>query len=236
MPPEPHTLSDRPHGVVIPAYEAARALPGVIAGLLPWLDAGRILVVDDGSRDGTSAAAERADVHVLRHRENRGKGAALATGLLHARDVLRWEWAVTLDADGRHAPEDLRGFLSAVPGPRTGVLAGARERRGSGMPWHRRLSNASATWLVSRLAGTPVFDAQCGYRAYRLDLCGSLPASGGFEWEPQALVLAARGGWNIERIPVHTVYAGGENLMDLVRDSLRFLRMVFGKGGLAWTR
>jgi glycosyltransferase involved in cell wall biosynthesis len=238
MLPEPLPLRDRPHGVLIPAYQAAGSLPGVLRGLAARLPPGNILVVDDGSRDGTAAAAERADVHVLRHRENRGKGAALMTGLGHARDILGWEWAVTMDADGQHAVEDLDGFLAAVPGPRTGLLAGTRTRAGSGMPWHRRFSNASTTGLVSRLAGRPVFDAQCGYRAYRLELAGILPPSGRFEWESQALILAARGGWDIESVPVRTVYAGEGSHMDLFRDTARFLRMALRMtgGGRAWTR
>jgi glycosyltransferase involved in cell wall biosynthesis len=238
MHPAPLPLRHRPHGVVIPAYQAAGSLPGVLQGLARRAAGIPVLVVDDGSRDGTSAAAEHADVPLLRHRENRGKGAALMTGLIHARDVLGWEWAITLDADGQHAAEDLDGFLSAAPDVRTGILAGTRTRRGSGMPWHRRFSNASTTGLVSRLAGRPVFDAQCGYRAYRLELAGILPPSGRFEWESQALILAARAGWGIESVPVRTVYAGEGSHMDLARDTLRFLRMALrlSVGGLAWTR
>ncbi len=198
-----------------------------------------ILVVDDGSTDGTAAIVQARAAHnvvLLRHPGNRGKGAALMTGLRHARDVLGWEWAVTLDADGQHDPADLEDFLSTIPGVCTGILAGARSRRGTAMPWHRRFSNASTTWLISRLAGKPVFDAQCGYRAYRLDLAAILPDAGRFEWEARALVLAARAGWEIERVPVSTVYGDQGSHMDLYRDTLRFLRMVFGRGGMAWTR
>jgi glycosyltransferase involved in cell wall biosynthesis len=236
-------LRYRPHGVLIPAYEAARTLPRVLEGLRPYLAADSILVVDDGSGDATASVAERAGASVLRHPENRGKGAALMTGLLHARDVLGWEWAITMDADGQHDPADLDGFLSAIHGARTGILAGARARRGTGMPWHRRFSNATTTGLVSWLAGRPVFDAQCGYRAYRLELAAILPPSGRFEWESQAMILAARGGWEIEKIPVRTVYADEGSHMDLIRDTLRFVRMAvamsftsLGRGGPAWTR
>jgi glycosyltransferase involved in cell wall biosynthesis len=227
------SLGARVTGVLVPAYEAGRSLPRVLDGLLPLLGAGRLLVVDDGSSDGTAAAAAARGVPVVRHAENRGKGAALMTGLLHARDALGWEWAVTMDADGQHDPRDLDGFLGAAPGSRTGILVGTRARKGTGMPWHRRFSNASTTWLVSRLAGKHVFDAQCGYRAYRLELGGILPLSGRFEWESQALIVAARAGWEIEKVPVRTVYAGEGSHMDLVRDTWRFLRMA---GRLAWTR
>jgi glycosyltransferase involved in cell wall biosynthesis len=231
QPPTP--LRQRPHGVLIPAYNAAASLPRVLDGLAAHVPMEDVLVVDDGSRDGTVECARARGARLVQHPENRGKGAALATGLLHARDLLGWEWAVTLDADGQHSPEDLDGFLDARPGPATGILAGARERRDTAMPWHRRFSNASTTRLVSRLAGAAVFDAQCGFRAYRLELAGILPRSGRFEWESRALILAARAGWGIERVPVRTIYAGEGSHMRLVTDTLRFLGMA---GRLAWTR
>lgn len=226
-------LRARPHGIVIPAYEASGTLPRVLDALVPLVGAPRILVVDDGSTDGTSDAAAKRGVPVLRHPVNRGKGGALMTGLLHSRDHLGWEWAVTLDADGQHHPGDLEGFLAARPVRSTGMLAGARARRGTGMPWHRRFSNASTTWIVSRLAGRPVHDAQCGYRAYRLELAAILPREGRFDWESRALVLASRAGWDIERVPVRTVYTGEGSHMNLARDTLRFLCMAVE---LAWTR
>lgn len=233
-------LGDRPHGVVIPAYKAAARLPGVIGGLAPWFAPTSIVVVDDGSGDGTAEAAEALGVTVVRHAENRGKGTALMTGLLEAKHARNWDWAITLDADGQHDPRDLDGFLGARPLRDTAILVGARARAGTAMPWHRRFSNASTTWLVSRLAGRPVHDAQSGYRAYRLDLVDRsdlLEREGRFEWESRALIRAARAGFGIEKVSVRTVYGDQGSHMDLWRDSLRFLRMAarsFKEN--AWTR
>jgi glycosyltransferase involved in cell wall biosynthesis len=232
----PQPLRSRPHGLVIPAYNAGRSLGSVLEALQVAAPNLPILAVDDGSSDDTAACASARGALVVRHAVNCGKGAALMTGLTHARDALGWEWAITLDADGQHDAADLEGFFSATPAARTGILAGVRRRRGTAMPWHRRFSNASTTWLVSRLAGAPVFDAQCGYRAYRLDLVSGLPDAGRFEWEAAALILAARGGWGIEPVPVRTLYGEYGSHMDLFRDTLRFLRMAFGPGGMAWTR
>jgi glycosyltransferase involved in cell wall biosynthesis len=210
-----------------------------LEGLRDTVPGTPIVVVDDGSSDSTAdvaAAYSSSGVHVVRHTENRGKGAALMTGLTYARDTLGLEWVITLDADGQHLPDDLEGFLSASPLQTTGILAGVRQRQGTPMPWHRRFSNASTTWLISRLAGVPVFDAQCGYRAYRLELTAILPPVGRFEWESQAMIVAARRGWAIEPVPVKTIYSGEGSHMNLVRDTLRFLRMAFGPRGMAWTR
>jgi len=214
-----------PHGVVIPAYQAAKSLPVVIRALASYVAPARILVVDDGSTDGTAEAAEALGVTVVRHQANRGKGAALMTGLTHARETQGWQWALTMDADGQHDPRDLEGFLSRRPDEKTGIVVGARARAGTAMPWHRRFSNASTTWLVSRFAGTPVHDAQSGYRAYRLDLLPLLDRDGRFEWESQALIRAARAGCGIEKVPVRTVYGDQGSHMDLWRDSIRFLKM-----------
>ncbi len=101
------------------------------------------------------------------------------------------------------------------------------------MPWHRRFSNAVSTWIVERLAGGPVFDAQCGFRAYRLDRVDQYPREGRFEWESQALILCRRLGLDVESVPIRTVYSGQGSHMRIGRDTLRFLRMA---GRLAWMR
>jgi glycosyltransferase involved in cell wall biosynthesis len=224
-------LRDRSIGAVIPAYEAAGTLAGVLKGMARSLPPERILVVDDGSSDATAEIAGTLGVSFLRHERNRGKGSALMSGFLQARR-LDWEWILTVDADGQHAPEDVEGFLDCRPGEGTGILVGRRVRSGS-MPLHRRFSNAFTTWMVSRLAGRPVFDAQSGFRAYRAELADWLPREGRFEWESQALVICSRRGYGVEAVPVRTLYRGAGSHMRLGRDTWRFLRMA---GRLAWTR
>ena len=218
-------------GAVIPSFQASASLPSVLDGLLRFLTPDQILVVDDGSTDSTFEAAVAKGVFCLRHETNRGKGSALMSGLLHAVRC-GWQWAITLDADGQHSMEDLEKFLAAQPASRTGLLVGCRERSRTAMPLHRRFSNVFTTWLVSRMAGGPVFDAQSGFRAYRLDLVEAYPREGCFEWEAQALILCRRRGFDVEAIPIHTIYSGQGSHMRLGRDTLRFLRMY---GRQAWT-
>jgi glycosyltransferase involved in cell wall biosynthesis len=226
-------------GVLIPAYEAAACLGATLAAVLAKIGPDRVAVIDDGSRDGTAAVAEGSGVRCLRHGTNRGKGAALMTGLLWARER-GWEWAVTMDADGQHAASDLDAFWSAPVTPETGIVVGKRAIRGTGMPWHRRFSNSVTTRMISRLARRPVYDAQCGFRMYRLAALEAmgLPREGRFEWESQALVLCGRRGFRILPVDIATVYTDNGSHMRLVPDTLRFLRMYLRLAApeAAWTR
>src|SRR5690606_5548511 len=220
-------------GIIIPAYNAEGFLGNTLSGLLRRVEPSRVAVVDDGSRDGTAERARSAGVTCLRHEANLGKGSALMTGLLWAREKgLRW--AVTMDADGQHDPADLDSFWNAPVAGDTAVVVGRRAMLGSTMPAHRRFSNYLTTLMVSRLAGKPVYDAQCGFRMYRLDALApaGLPRHGRFEWEAQALVLGCRSGFSIVPVDIATVYTDNGSHMRLARDSIRFLKMYWR---LAWT-
>lgn len=221
-------------GILVPAYNAASYLAATVAPLIEKVGRDRLAVIDDGSTDGTGQAAEALGVTCLRHSGNRGKGSALMTGLLWAADR-GWAWAVTVDADGQHDPEDLAAFWTAPVRDETAVVVGRRAIARTAMPWHRRFSNWLTTRMVSALAGRPVFDAQCGYRMYRLAAIkdAGLPPSGRFEWESQALILCCRKGWSVLPVDIATLYTDNGSHMRLFRDTLRFLRM-FGR--LAWTR
>lgn len=227
-------------GILIPAYDAAACLGATLRGVLPLAGPGRVAVVDDGSRDGTAAVAEREGAVCLRHEANRGKGTALMTGLSWARER-GWEWAVTMDADGQHAASDLEAFWNAPVAADTGIVVGRRGIRGTRMPWHRRFSNSVTTGMISRLARRPVYDAQCGFRMYRLSALEAmgLPREGRFEWESQALVLCGRRGFSIVPVDIATVYTDNGSHMRLLADTLRFLRMYLRLAALpeaAWTR
>lgn len=163
--------------VVIPTYDEADSLPGVLARLRTALPDVDVLVVDDASPDGTGELADeiaRQDqgVHVLHRTGKEGLGAAyragFAWGLSRDYDVL-----VEMDADGSHLPEELHRLLDAADGP-TGadLVIGSRWVTGGEVvnwPWQRRLISRSGT-LYARLAlGLPVQDATAGFRAFRAE-------------------------------------------------------------------
>jgi hypothetical protein len=128
-----------------------------------------VLVVDDGSRDGTAAVARAAGAEVLSRERSRGLGAALRTGLAAARER-GCDAAVYLDGDGEYDPSELARMLEPVASGRAEYVLGSRFLGGArpqGMAWHRVLANRAASALGGALlGGLVVSDGQTGYRAF----------------------------------------------------------------------
>ena len=190
----------------IPAYQAAPSVGAVVAAALAVLP--DVLVVDDGSTDGTGAAAEAAGARVVRHAENRGKGSALATAFedLFGRG---FEAVVTLDADGQHLGGEIPKLLAAWH-EGADLVVGSRARLFPQMHVVRHCSNRLSTRLLSLAAGRRLADAQCGFRLYTralLDRTG-FPESG-FEAESAVLVRAARAGARIDWPDIELGFADG---------------------------
>jgi glycosyltransferase involved in cell wall biosynthesis len=207
---------------LIPAYQAAAHLAGVIERLdrlSPRLDA---LVVDDGSRDGTGDVARKAGVRVLTFPENRGKGHALLAGFDALAD---YDGVVALDADGQHPPECIPDFIAAAERGADLVL-GLRELAGD-MPVIRRLANGVASAWATWLAGQPVGDSQCGFRLYGRRLLERTPITPGrYEVESEVIVRAARLGFRIEQVRIPTVYGTEVSQMRTARDVPRILSVL----------
>ena len=149
--------------VVIAAYNEARAIGRVVAGLatFPY----RVVVVDDGSTDATADVVARAGAEVLRHPINLGQGAALQTGIEYA--LLRGaSHVVTFDADGQHRPEDIAGLIAALSARNADFALGSRFRGAAvDLPPLRRLMLRAATSFTRATTGLDVTDAHNGLRA-----------------------------------------------------------------------
>ncbi len=213
-------------GAIIPALNAAAQLPALLAELQRGQPPPRLLVVDDGSSDGTADAARAAGADVLRHDANQGKGAALATGYRHALDA-GWDWAYTLDADGQHLPAEMPRFLAAALQEGWDVVVGTRMADPAGMPWLRRATNRVTSAVVSGLAGQRIPDSQCGYRLFRVaPLAGLILRTTRYDTESEILVRLARRGCRIGSVPITSVYGGESSSIRPLRDTARFLRLV----------
>lgn len=202
------------HVVVAPIFNHDRTVGGVLAALEEY--GVSIIVVNDGSTDGTAAVLERwlndtgvapdGLKHVLTHTTNKGKAAALRTGFAYAAQ-LGFTHAATIDTDGQHDPADLRGLLGVSDAHPDGLVIGARVRQGSHAPFASRIGRAVSNWLVWIESGVLVTDSQSGMRVYPLSQMSALSGVAsryGFETE-----VLARAGWlgvPVIESPIRCIY------------------------------
>lgn len=191
---------------VIPAYNAARSVGDVVSGLLAiWPEPNAVWVVDDGSNDGTAGIARSAGAQVLTHPENRGKGAALRTGMQTARG-LGFDVCVTLDADGQHPPPEALRLITLEPNPNALVL-GIRDLRAANAPRPNQISNRISNFFLSKFSGLTLADTQCGLRRYPLHARLDTQArDDGYAFEAEVLLLAAAAKIPIIEIPITVIY------------------------------
>ena len=215
--------------LVIPAYRAAATVGDVVARARRIAPEARCYVVDDGSEDGTAAAARAAGAEVLSHAANRGKGVALATGI--ARAVTDGAATiVTLDADGQHPPEEIPKLVAPVDRGVADLVLGARARS-SGMPLARRFTNWVSAALASRVADAPVPDAQTGFRAFTRALALAVrPGESRYDYETAFLLETLTAGYRVTSLAIPTVYNGQPSHFRRIADTWRLAR-VFSRHG-----
>lgn len=209
--------------VVIPLYNHERTVAGVVRRAMA-LDV-PVVVVDDGSTDTSfERIKDIPGIRILRHRLNRGKGAALMTGFAEA--AKRADWAITLDADGQHDPDDARSLMRAVPAGLRPILIGRRTgMQRAQAPWTSRFGRLFSNFWV-RLAGGPaVRDSQSGFRIYPLPECLHLGVrSRRFQFEIEILVKARWNGIPVAESPVSVSYRPGTPRISHFHPFFDFLR------------
>ena len=189
---------------LIPAYRATATVGQVVAGTRAHV--ARVIVVDDGSGDETAARALEAGAEVLRHATNRGKGAAILTGL-HALAAAGVERALTLDADGQHLPEEVPRLLAAANAHPQAIVVGVRQKAGQEIAAANRFGNWIADRLLRAIAGRPLPDTQSGFRVYPVAPTLALGAQGArYDFETEVLVRAARRHMDVIGVPARVYY------------------------------
>jgi glycosyltransferase involved in cell wall biosynthesis len=172
--PFTHAASPRPHDrlialrrlAIVPAHNEAPSIAGVVNEIRAVDGDLHVVVIDDGSTDGTAAAATRAGAHVVRLPFNLGIGGAMQTGYQYARDH-GFELAVQIDGDGQHDPREVPKLIEPIVEGVTDMAVGTRFAGGASYrpPFARRIGIVLFAWLVSLLVRQRVTDTTSGFRA-----------------------------------------------------------------------
>lgn len=213
--------------IIIPTYNEKEGIFQVIESLRSlkkrcgnhW----EIIVVDDGSTDGTSEMIrDIQDIVLIRHPFNRGYGAAIKTGIRHA----RYNTLVISDADGTYSIEDIPRLLALLP--KSEMVVGARKNKDTNIPYVRR----PAKWILNKLAnflsGTKIPDLNSGLRAMKKDIvmkfCHLLPD--GFSFTTTITLAMLTNDYAVEFIPIDYHLRLGRSKIRPVRDTLNFIQLI----------
>jgi glycosyltransferase involved in cell wall biosynthesis len=217
---------ERSYLVIVPAYNAASTISTLIENILKHVKKQDVVVVNDGSKDQTSALVQRFEIVVLQHPENRGKGEALRTGFDYALRN-KYQAVITIDADLQHDPESIPDFVGKAYQSKD-IIIGTRNRNLKNMPFARWLSNHLTSVIISVLAGQSVRDSQSGYRwISALALKRIKLKSKRYDQEPELLIKAGRMGLKIDKVTIRTIYTGGRSFVNPLVDTGRFIRLIW---------
>ena len=218
---------------VIPVYNHA----GTIALVIRRTQAMGfpVFVVNDGSTDNTHhEIKDIPGIRIICHKKNMGKGAALMSGFSAA--AVEADWAITIDADGQHYPEDASRLIDAITHGTRAIVVGAREGMvEKHVPWTSRFGRKFSNFWVWMSGGPILSDSQSGMRIYPLPEAIVLPTrTQRFQFEVEILVQAKRKGLPVLETPVRVIYnPGGSRIshfrpfVDFIRNSLTFTRLIF---------
>jgi len=203
--------------VILPAFNEGHsiaALLPVLKAAAPWRE---IIVVDDGSTDGTGELASHAGALVVRHPYNKGNGAAVKTGIRRASG----RFILIVDADGQHPPSDALRLVARLS--EYDLVVGARSN-GTHASWTRRAGNSVLNWLASYLAGRHIPDLTSGFRAARrdclLEFLHLLP--NGFSTPTTTTLAFLRAGYSVGFEPIDAARREGTSKIKLGSDGFSF--------------
>lgn len=210
--------------VLIPSYNEFKTIGPLVEKIKAKnLD---IVVIDDGSTDNTAEIARKSGAYVLRHQQNKGKGASLKAGF---RYVLNrgYDAAITMDADAQHSPEDIFKFIETAQVFDIDMVVGNRMLSSKNMPPIRWLTNNIMSLTISLICWRNIRDSQCGFRLIKTKVLQELnPISSNYEIESETIIEARHKGFKIKFIPVQTIYTKQTSQINPVVDTIRFFKFL----------
>lgn len=210
---------------IIPAYNEEKHIANIVSNSLKRLP---VLVIDDGSNDNTTLAAQKAGALVITNKVNKGKGVALLTGFKWAIQN-DYQVVITLDGDGQHNPDEIPRFLDAFSASNETANLIIGTRQFERMPMRRRIPNSLAYHLFSWTVGQKIADNQSGYRLVSHKLMTEMLNSreNGFEFELEMIVKAVQmERHSILEIPISTIYANETSHIKPIKHLYHFMKFV----------
>lgn len=208
--------------VIVPTYNNHKTLAAVLKGILRYTP--QVLVINDGSADTTSEILDSfSDIEIITFASNKGKGSALQAGFERAR-ALEYQYAITIDSDGQHFPEDLVHFVTAIEQATEPILlVGGRNMSQEGVPKKSSFGNRFSNFWFWIETDIRLQDTQSGYRAYPLHHIPQKLYSQKFEYEIEIMVRTAWRGVAVKNIPIQVLYDPNERVSHFrpIRDFLR---------------
>ena len=190
--------------IIVPVYNNVGTINGVVQRILRFCQ--DVIVVDDGSTDGSSDSLEDLGAVVVRYEKNRGKGYALKTGFKEAK-ARGFERAITIDADGQHFPEDIPAFAAEVKEHPDAMLVGSRNLRMENMPGGNTFANKFSNFWFRLQTGVNLPDTQSGFRLYQLTRIGKLHLlTSRYEAELELLVFQCWKGVQMRPVGIRVYY------------------------------
>lgn len=210
--------------VIIPTYNNAQTLEKVLSGVLAFT--GHLLVVNDGSTDETEHILQKfPEITVVKHPHNLGKGMALRSGFTKALQI-GYNYAITIDSDGQHNPDDLPVFLQKLEEKPGILIVGARNMGQDSVPGKSSFGHRFSNFWFRVETGICLPDTQSGFRLYPLQKLKNIRwFTRKFEFEIEVLVRAAWKGIPVTSVPVTVYYAPKETRVSHFRPFRDFTRV-----------
>lgn len=211
--------------IIIPAMNEGKVVGSVIQDVRMEMDKlgleYEVILVDDGSRDDTGVRAKEVGARVIRHAYNMGNGAAIKSGIRHAKGDI----VVMMDADGQHDPRDIQKMLQEIDD--FGMVVGARTRE-SDSDWYRDIANIVYNRFASYICGYPIPDLTSGFRAIHTSLVRRflylLPNT--FSYPTTITLSVFRAGHCVKYVPIKAARRVGKSKIKLLRDGSRFILII----------